>query len=132
MSDLCPSCPTRLFSLIFRELGSEGVAREVEAAGCEWLWRTEWRDAETGQVKTRTRCGRAALPAWLEHFAAETKIASDAVQADRNEQARALQIVESVAGELGWPAVVQSLAQLGLRAGLGHRIAGELEGEGDR
>jgi hypothetical protein len=69
-------------------------AQEIREAGCEWLWSVEWKDDSTGQKATRTQCGRASTPAWLEHFAKENTLTAQTIQAERNETSAAMQRTE--------------------------------------
>lgn len=134
---LCPSCPARTQAdtlealaeaaertMLFRPFAAtlRRRAREILEAGCGWLWNTEWKDDNTGQVVTREQCGRAALPAWLEHFAKENTLTAQAIQAERNEQHAALQEVDRIAAEIGAGETIANLAKLGTRAYLGRKI----------
>lgn len=122
----------RVFAPVLRER-----AKAIREAGCGWWWIVPYKHKVTGLVKEREVCGREVVHKSLGDFAEEIQIASGTVQADRGEQKKALDAVETAAQEIGLPPVMQHLAQIGLRAATGHRIeekrrdeiaAGEEEG----
>lgn len=129
----CPTCPNRWLADLFEELGSKEKADEIRRAGCQWLWNV-WVDGKSGQPEPRTECGSTHIVAALNKLGGEVKLASETIQADRNEQAAALETVQAAIAELGGGAVLQALGVLGLlsaQGGLRQRgRPGELEDGG--
>ena len=128
--EVCPSCPNRWMADLFEALGSPEKAQEIRAAECGWVWNV-WIEDEKGNPEPIRVCGRQHLRDATNKLGAEVKLASQTIQADRNEQARALEAVEAAIAEHGGGAVLQALGVLGLlttQGGLQKRGRPEVEG----
>lgn len=134
----CPTCPNRhhadtldalaeaaKVSRLFRVFAPalRRRAEQVRAAGCQWLWNV-WVEDEDGQPEPRTVCGSSHMAHALNKLGGEVKLASQTIQADRNEQARALEKAQVAIAEHGAGEVLRALAAMGLRGFLGRELAG--------
>lgn len=121
----CDSCPNKALAMLARAFGAEDVARQIEAAGCPW-----WQIQPIGDgTDYEEKCAAEEFDRHMRRFGGWMKLAVNTIQADRNEQAKALESVQAAVEKHGGSAVLQSLAQLGLRAGVGHKIVEEQRAE---
>jgi hypothetical protein len=140
MSGMCPSCPNRHQADTLEALASaaEGVeplralapvlrarAMAIRAAGCQW-WQILPVKEAPGYIEG---CMATELRRYLQAYGEDILLASDIIQADRNEQDKALKEVDRIAAEIGAGETIGSLAQLGLRAAVGRKIVEATEGQ---
>jgi len=109
MSELktCPSCPVRLAADQLElqaefadERGAHASAErmrtraaEIRAAGCNWWWRMDIENEQTGQKKTEEGCGREWLPMFLKSYGTDLTRSANMVRRDHetiNETAKGL------------------------------------------
>lgn len=140
--EVCPNCPNRNHadtldalaeaaesSRLFRVFAPalRRRAEEVRKAGCQWVWNV-WVETEEGQApEPRRVCGASHMEKALNKLGGEVMLASETIQKDRNEQARALEAIEGAMAEHGAGEILQALAKVGLLAAVGRRVDASLE-----
>lgn len=97
----CPGCPTRMLLDLRHELGSE-----VEDVACPW-----WQPGADG----REVCVATKMREGLTHAITAAQLATDTVQAQRNEFAQAMEETDRLVQRHGVDAVLGAFAQLGVR-----------------
>ena len=111
---------------LFEEMGSVAKADEIRRAGCQWVWNVWLEDGE-GNPRPARVCGATHMEKAMNKLGGEVRLASETIQADRNEQARALEAIEAAMAEHGAGEVLQALARVGLVATVGHRMGARLK-----
>lgn len=141
----CPTCPNRhhadtldalaeaaRVSRLFRVFAPalRRRAEQVRAAGCQWLWNV-WVEGEDDQPEPRTVCGSSHMAHALNKLGGEVMLASQTIQEDRNEQAKAIQKIKAAIAEHGGGEAPQALAGMGFLGLVGRELA-EGPGNDDR
>lgn len=120
--EVCPTCPNKLMADLFEEMGSVEKAEEIRKAGCQWVWNVYLEDAEGNPYPARV-CGATHMEKAMNKLGSEVMLASETIQKDRNEQARALEAIEGAMAEHGAGEILQALARVGLLATVGGRVS---------
>lgn len=94
-------------------IAEESRAEEIRAAGCQWLWNV-WVEGKDGQPEPRTECGSTHIVTALNKLGGEVVLASETIQEDRNEQAKAIDKIEAAIAERGGGEVLRALGRIGL------------------
>ena len=115
---------------LFDALGSPEKAEEIRAAGCGWWWSIQYENAATGQTEVRHLCGSAALPDLLRRYGSDVTRAANSVQDDRDEQRRALAVLDDAVATGGLPEILAPLARLGARTYLAEQVRRLQKGDG--